>query len=74
MKARTLTKHLEDFSVHKLLMLGIAAGISLTIFLFQLSWNEILSIGEDVTIVRESVARIEGRIDSWYSEQMVSEP
>jgi len=53
---------------HKLLIMGISASVGLTLFLFQvIEWPAIVALQEDSTIIRESVARIEGKLDTYWN-------
>ncbi len=58
----------RDLEVHKLFIYGLIAAVSLTVFLFQLSWTEIMGIGEDVSVVKEDVAYIRGQMDRYWTE------
>jgi len=51
---------------HKLIIMGISASVSLTVFLFGLEWDIITGLQEDVTVVREDVAYIKGSIDRYW--------
>ena len=51
---------------HQLLIMGIGASVGLTILLFQLQWEVVIALQDDVTIVRESVARIEGGLNRYW--------
>ena len=51
---------------HKLIIMGISASIGLTLFLFNIQWEAVTGLQNDVTIVRESVARIEGGLNRYW--------
>ena len=52
---------------HKLLTMGITASIGLTVLLFNLEWDIIIGLQEDVVVIREDVAYIKGTINNWYN-------
>ncbi len=50
-----------------MLIMGISASIGLTLFLFNIQWDAVTGLQDDVTIVRESVARIEGGLTRYWN-------
>ena len=52
---------------HKLIIMGISASVGLSIFLFNLGWDVILGLQDDVTVIGQDVAYIKGRIELWDS-------
>lgn len=61
-------------SLYKFMIIGLNGAIGLTLFLFNLSWNEITAIGTDVDIVREDVAYIKGQLDRYWPEDIEQTP
>lgn len=59
-------------TIHRLFVYGLAAVASLTVLLFQLSWTEITSIGNNVDVVREDVAYMKGLMDRYWTETALS--
>jgi len=72
---------MNDAKVHKFLIMGIIAGVSLTTFLFGITNQDIRDIRDDRDIdtgyiieIKEDVAYIKGVIETWDELYVVVKP
>lgn len=68
---------MDPDNVHKYLIMGIIAGVSLTTFLFGLTTDDIREIredidsnGEHITDIKEDVGYIRGVLESWEEDSV----
>ena len=45
--------------------MGISASVGLTVLLFNIGFGVVMDVTEDVTVIREDVAYIKGKIEAW---------
>jgi len=55
-------------SLYKFVILGLSSAVGLTLFLFNLTWGEIVATGDNVEMVQSDVAYIKGRLDAYWAE------